>query len=99
MTSDRFDPAKDVTNQQKHGVSLAFGDEIFKDDNHLIVPTIRDSDREERFKLIGLVGDRIFTGIFVWRDDLARFISVRRSNRNEERIYRSTRGSLRPGRS
>lgn len=91
MTSDRFDPAKDVINLKKHGVSLAFGDEIFKDDNHLIVPTIRKADAEERFKLIGLVGERLFTGIFVWRNDLARFISVRRSNRNEERIYSATR--------
>ncbi len=80
-----------MINLQKHGVSLAFGDEIFKDDNHVIVPTIRESDGEERFKLMGLVGERLFTGIFVWRDDLARFISVRRSNRNEERIYSSTR--------
>lgn len=91
MTSDRFDLGKDATNRQKHGVSLAFGDRIFEDDNHLIVPTIREADGEERFKLIGLTDGRLFTGIFVWRADLARFISVRRSNRNEERIYCSSR--------
>ncbi len=89
MTDDRFDPAKDAANRDKHGVSLAFGDEIFADDNHLILPSIREIDGEERFKVIGIVGARLFTGVFVWRGDAPRFISVRRSNQGEERAYRS----------
>lgn len=88
MTPDRFDPAKDTINRQKHQLSLAFGDSIFGDDNHLIIPSIRDIDGEERFKVVGLVEDRLFTGVFVWRHDSPRFMSVRRSNRNEERQYR-----------
>jgi uncharacterized DUF497 family protein len=87
MTSDRFDPTKDAINRQKHGLSLAFGDRIFEDDNHLIIPSIREIDGEERFKVVGLVGAKLFTGVFVWRGDLPRFMSVRRSNRNEERDY------------
>jgi uncharacterized protein len=86
---DRFDPAKDAVNQIKHQLSLAFGDRIFEDDDHLILPSIREIDGEERFKVVGLVGDKLFTGVFVWRDDLPRFISVRRSNTGEERAYRS----------
>ena len=86
---DRFDPAKDATNREKHGLSLAFGDEIFVDDNHLIIPSIRPVDGEERFKVVGLVGEKLFTGVFVWRAGLARFISVRRSNQSEERAYRA----------
>ena len=87
---NRFDPAKDAINQEKHGLSLAFGDRIFDDVDHIIVPTIRLEDEEERFKVIGLVGEKLFTGVFVWRDDLPRFISVRRSNRGEERDYRNS---------
>jgi uncharacterized protein len=86
---DRFDPAKDAVNQIKHPLSLAFGDRIFEDDDHLILPSIREIDGEERFKVVGLVGDKLFTGVFVWRDNLPRFISVRRSNTGEERAYRS----------
>lgn len=68
---------------------LAFGDRIFaEDDNHLIVPSIRDIDVEERFKVVGFVGEKLFTGVFVWRGDMPRFISVRRSNKHEERAYR-----------
>ena len=38
---ERFDPAKDEANRRKHGLSLAFGDNILEDDNHLILPSIR----------------------------------------------------------
>ena len=66
-TDDRFDPSKDSSNQEKHKLSLGFGDRIFEDDNHLILPSIRDIDGEERFKAIGMVGEKLFTAIFVWR--------------------------------
>jgi len=89
MTHDRFDPIKDAINREKHKLSLAFGERIFEDDNHLIIPSIREIDGEERFKVIGIVGEKLFTGVFVWRGDQPRFISVRRSNRNEERAYHS----------
>lgn len=87
---NRFDPAKDAVNQQKHKLSLAFGDRIFEDDSHLIFPTIRVEDEEDRYKVVGFVGEKLFTGVFVWRDDLPRFISVRRSNQGEERAYHSS---------
>lgn len=90
LMDNRFDPAKDAANQEKHGLPLSFGDKIFEDDNHLIVPSIREIDGEARFKVIGLVGEKLFIGVFVWRDDMPRFISVRRSNKNEERAYSSS---------
>ena len=34
---NRFDPTKDEANQQKHKLSLSFGDRIFEDENHLIL--------------------------------------------------------------
>jgi uncharacterized DUF497 family protein len=86
---ERVDPAKDAANRAKHGLPLLFGDRIFEDDRHLIVPAIRRVDGEDRFKVIGLVDGRLFTAVFTWRGDLPRFISVRRSNRGEQRSYRS----------
>ena len=38
-----------------------FGDRIFEDDNHLIIPSIREIDGEERFKVVGIVGEKLFT--------------------------------------
>jgi len=90
MTEDRFDPAKDAANREKHRLPLAFGDRIFEDDDHLIIPSVREIDGEERFKVVGIVDEKLFTGVFVWRGDLPRFISVRRSNKGEERDYRAS---------
>ena len=83
--SDRFDPAKDAINREKHGLTLAFGDAIFADGEHLIIPSIRPIDGEERFKVVGVVEGKLYTGVF----NQPRFISVRRSNDREETAYRS----------
>ncbi|MGE3691533.1 MAG: BrnT family toxin [Novosphingobium sp.] len=82
-----FDPAKDEVNRFKHGLRLAFGTKIFADPDHVVVPTVRLGDEEERFKAIGLVEGKLHTAIHVWRDDVVRFISVRRSNGSEQRDY------------
>lgn len=89
VPQDRFDPVNDNANRRKHRLSLAFGDGISEDGNHLIVPSIREIDGEERFKMIGIVAGKLYTGVFVWRDDVPRFISVRRSNDGEEKAYRA----------
>jgi len=86
---DRFDPVKDAANREKHKLPLSFGDRIFDDDNHLIIPSIRAVDGEERFKAVGIVEGKAFTAVFVWRGETPRFISVRRSNKGEERAYRA----------
>lgn len=86
MTS-QFDPHKDAINLERYGLSLAFGSRVFEDDDHLIIPSIREVDREERFKVVGMVQGKLFTAVFTWRDGLPRFISVRRSNSGEERAY------------
>jgi len=82
-----FDTIKDAANQQKHGVPLSFGANIFDDPDMLIVPTIRDEDGEERSKAIGMVDGKLWTAIHVYRLQAIRFLSVRRSNANEQRAY------------
>lgn len=87
--SGRFDPAKDVANLARHGLSLSFGTRVFDDDAHLIIPSIRQQDGEERFKVVGRVDGTLYTAVFTWRDLDRRFISVRRSNDGEARAYRT----------
>lgn len=84
-----FDTEKDAANIVRHGVGLALGATIFDDHDVLIVPTIREQDREERYKAIGLIGDKLWTAIHVYRGDVVRFLSVRRSNNGEQRSYHS----------
>ena len=87
-----YDPDKDEANRIKHGVPLVFGVRIFADPDVAIVPTIRIGDEEERFKAIGMVDGKLWTAIHVWRDDVVRLMSVRRSNAREQRDYDSDPG-------
>jgi uncharacterized protein len=87
-----FDEDKDTINRFKHRVSLAFGKRIFDDPQLTLSPTVRIGDEEERWKAIGLVDGKLYTAIHVWRGDVARMISVRRSNANEQRDYDSDPG-------
>lgn len=82
-----FDFAKDAANLDKHGVSLAFGVEVFNDDDHLILSSIRPVDGEDRFKVIGEVDGRLWVAIYVLRGAVYRFISVRKANDGEQRAY------------
>lgn len=86
---DEFDPAKDAANRAKHGLSLADAAAIFADPDVVIADTIREEDGEARVKAIGLIEGRLHTVIFVWRGKSRRFISFRRSNQNEQRLYDS----------
>lgn len=82
-----FDPTKDEANRFKHGLKLAFGERVFDDPNYVVVPTLRIGDEEDRYKAIGMVEGRLHTTVHVWRGEVIRFISVRRSNTSEQRDY------------
>ncbi len=82
-----FDTAKDAANIAKHGLSLAFGAELFADPRYLLIGSVREIDGEERFKVIGMVAGKLYTAVHVVRGPAVRFISVRRSNDGEERTY------------
>lgn len=82
-----FDPTKDEANRFRHGLRLSFGQRVFDDPIHVLTPTIRIGDEEERWKAIGLVDGKLYTAVHVWRGEVVRFISVRRSNAGEQRDY------------
>ncbi len=87
-----FDSDKDEINRFKHKLSLAFGRRVFADPELKVIPTVRIDDEEERHKAMGLVDDKLYTAVHVWREDVVRMISVRRSNASEQRIYDSNSG-------
>jgi uncharacterized protein len=93
-----FDEEMDSINRFKHRVSLAFGRRVFEAEDHVVFPSIRAEDGEDRYKAIGNVDGRLFTAIFVTRENVTRVISVRRSNAKERRDYdRYSSGPERPG--
>ena len=87
-----YDASKDEANRFKHRLALAFGRRVFDDPAAIITPTIRIGDEEERYKAIGMVDEKLYTVVHVWRDDVVRLISVRRSNARERRDYDSDSG-------
>lgn len=82
-----WDPAKDEANRFKHGVPLAFGKRVFDHPDNIVVGSHRLIDGEERSKAIGIVNGKLFTAVHVWRGNVVRLISVRRSNGSEQRDY------------
>ena len=82
-----WDGAKASSNFCKHGLSFATATETFDDPNHLILPTVRAGDGEDRFKAIGLIENRLYAVVFVERGDSIRFISARRANKQETKRY------------
>ena len=87
-----YDPAKDEINRFKHRLPLAFGKRVFDDPFMTLIPTIRFGDEEERWRAIGYVDGKLYTAIHVWRGEMCRMISVRRSNAGERRDYDSDAG-------
>lgn len=82
-----FDPDKDAANLAKHGLPLAFGLRVFADVAHVVLPSFRPIDGEDRYKAVGMVDGRLHTAVFVRREETVRLISVRRSNANEQGNY------------
>lgn len=81
-----FDPAKDASNQEKHGLSLAMASAL--DWNEALV-WVDDRYEYGELRMIALAPN---TGIlyyvaFVDRDDARRIISLRRANRREVKHY------------
>lgn len=84
-----FDPLKDEANRYKHGLRLAFGQRVFDDALRAVLPSFRKIDGEDRWKAVGIVDGKLYTVVYVWREEVVRLISVRRSNASEQRDYNS----------
>lgn len=88
-----YDPDKDAINRVQHGLPIVFGARVFDDERHIVLPSFRPIDGEDRFKAVGLVDGKLYTAVHVWRGKTVRLISVRRSNSGEQGNYdRYSRG-------
>ena len=79
--SFEFDPAKSVSNLEKHGIDFVKTQILWDDPNRLVVPV--RTEGEPRFFLIGKIAGKHWLAIFTMRGKNTRVISVRHS-RNEE---------------
>ena len=90
MTTIIYDPAKDASNQVKHGLSLALVNEL-EWDTLLCKPDTRRDYGEPRQIGYAIAGDRLYCVVFVDRPAGApterRIISLRKANRREVNHY------------
>jgi len=81
-----FDPEKDATNQEKHGLSLA-DTERMEFDTAIIVADTRHAYGEERFRAYGLIDGRLCALAYTIRGTTLRAISLRKANSREVNRY------------
>lgn len=84
-----FDAHKSTSNQQKHGIDFVEAQLLWDDWDLLEIPakTIED---ESRCLVIGKIGQRHWSAVITYREDVIRIISVRRSRQKEVEYYEST---------
>lgn len=84
-----FDTAKDESNLDKHGLSLADA-ESFEWESAVVYGDARKSYAEPRFQATGYIGDRLHVMVFCFRADAVRVISLRKANPREMESYAKT---------
>ena len=82
-----FDEQKSKRNKEKHGIDFVEAQRIWEDPEVVMIPAKTIS--ESRYLLIGKYDNSIWSAIFTLRNQKIRIISVRRSRKNEEEIYKS----------
>ena len=81
-----YDENKSQINKEKHGIDFIDAQNLWQDENALIVPA-NIIDDEVRYALISILKNKCYTAIFIIRDEIYRIISARRCRKNEERNY------------
>ena len=82
-----FDPEKSEANRNKHGLDFIEAQALWEDPELIEIPAkTRD---ESRFLVIGMIGEKHWSGIITYREDKIRIISVRQSRPEEVEIYES----------
>jgi uncharacterized DUF497 family protein len=81
-----FDPAKDISNQSKHGVSLALAGKL---DWEAALVWIDERFEYGETRMIALAPETetLYCVAFVDRGSVRRIISLRRANRREVKYY------------
>jgi hypothetical protein len=87
MIEFEFDHHKSVSNLEKHGIDFQTAQEIWNDPDLLEVQA--KSEDEERFLLIGRIGEKHWSAVVTYRNQRIRLISVRRSREKEVELYES----------
>lgn len=90
MVEFEWDEDKRRINIGKHGIDFRDVRNMF--DGRPILTNFAVRGDEVRHVTVVMIGERLRTVIWTWRDGRARIISVRRARDAEERAYRAIHG-------
>ncbi len=82
-----FDPTKSNANGKKHGIDFFEAQALWDDPDFIEIP-VKTGD-EPRFLVIGKISGKHWSAIITYRSEKVRIISVRRSRKEEVKIYES----------
>ena len=80
-----FGPNKSASNLAKHGLDFIDAQALWSDPERLEVKLRFEA--EPRYAVIGTIREKHWTAIIAYREERVRIISVRRSHKDEERLY------------
>lgn len=80
-----FDLSKSEANEKKHGINFEEAKKLWLDANAIMGPA--DSRTEDRYVVVGRIGDKIWAAIITFRGPSIRIISVRRAQPEEQQVY------------
>jgi uncharacterized protein len=81
-----WDEAKNLANQEKHGISFELASEIF-DGVCVFKVDNRFDYAEERRLVLGCIENFILLVVYTPRKEMRRIISARLANKEERRVY------------
>lgn len=82
-----YDTKKSGENFKKHGINFEDAKELWNDPECIVIPA--KTIDEKRYLLISNLNNKLWSVVFTIRGTKIRIISVRRSSKNEEKIYKS----------
>jgi uncharacterized protein len=87
MDGFEYDEQKSRSNLGKHGIDFEAAQALWNDPSLLEVRA--RSEDEERYLLIGRIGNQHWSAVVTYRDGRIRLISVRRARNTEVALYES----------
>jgi uncharacterized protein len=82
-----FDLEKSAANREKHGIDFDDAQVLWQDPLRVEIPA--RTENEPRWLLIGQIDSKHWSAVVTYREQRVRIISVRRSRKEEVKIYES----------
>ncbi len=82
-----WDAGKSDECLRNRGFDFAYAASAFADPKRIVLKDIRYSYGEDRYQMIGCIGNRVFVVVYSPRQDAIRIISARKANLREVKRY------------